>query len=99
MKKIEDHRDLNKKIVLLRVDLNVPIVGNKIKDPTRIIKVIPAIKYLLSQSAKIAIISHIGRPKGKINKDLSIVPVCEYLINELKTKKNIEHQRILKGYS
>ena len=86
MKKIEDHRDLNKKIVLLRVDLNVPIEGNKIKDPTRIIKVIPAIKYLLSQSAKIAIISHIGRPKGKINKDLSLSPVCEYLVNALKTK-------------
>ena len=86
MKKIEDHRDLNKKIVLLRVDLNVPIVGNKIKDPTRIIKVIPTIKYLLSQSAKIAIISHIGRPKGKINKDLSLSPVCEYLVNALKTK-------------
>ena len=96
MKKIEDNNDLNQKIVLLRVDLNVPIKNNKIKDPTRINKIIPAIKYLLGQSAKIAIISHVGRPKGKIRKDLSLGPVCEYLINSLKIEIKLVSENLNK---
>ena len=53
MKKIEDHKDLKQKIVLLRVDLNVPIKNNKIIDDNRIVKVLPMIKYLNGKVSKI----------------------------------------------
>ena len=65
MKNLKDLKDLNKKIVLLRVDLNVPLKNDEVLDATRINKVIPTISYLLNQNAKIVIITHVGRPKGK----------------------------------
>ena len=86
MKKIKDLGDLNQKIVLLRVDLNVPLQNNKVLDATRIQKVIPTISHLLSENAKIIIITHVGRPKGKKIIELSLKPICEYLKNELKVK-------------
>ena len=58
MKKIKDLGDLNQKIVLLRVDLNVPLQNNKVLDATRIKKVIPTISHLLSENAKIIIIGN-----------------------------------------
>ncbi len=64
--------DYKNKRVLLRVDLNVPVVNGEILDDTRITKIIPTIKLLQSQKAKIIIISHFGRPKGKFDKNLSL---------------------------
>ncbi len=86
MKKIKDLGDLNQKIVLLRVDLNVPLQNNKILDATRIKKVIPTISHLLSENAKIIIITHVGRPKGKKIIELSLQPICDYLKSELNLK-------------
>ena len=71
----------NKKI-LIRLDLNVPINGTNITDTNRIDKTIPTLQYLLKNNAKIIILSHIGRPKGKIVNELSLKPVC----NELEKK-------------
>ena len=88
MNYIKDKRDLNGKIVLLRLDLNVPIKNGKITDETRINKILPIFEYLLEKNAKIIVISHIGRPKGKKNKDLSLRPICESL--EKKLTKKIE---------
>ena len=59
------------KITLLRVDLNCPLNDEKITDTTRIEKVIPTILKLLEQKAKIVIISHLGRPKGKYSDQFS----------------------------
>ncbi len=86
MKKIKDLGDLNQKIVLLRVDLNVPLKNEKVLDATRINKVIPTISHLLEQNAKIIIITHIGRPKGRNINKLSLKPICHYLKHELKIK-------------
>ena len=86
MKKIEDLKDLDQKKVLVRFDLNVPLKDGRITDPTRIIKIIPTLKFLIKCKAKIIIISHVGRPKGKINKDLSMQPICEYLSTKLGKK-------------
>ena len=88
MNYIKDKRDLNGKIVLLRLDLNVPINNGKITDETRINKILPIFEYLIEKNAKIIVISHIGRPKGKKNKDLSLKPICESL--EKKLTKKIE---------
>ena len=88
MNNIKDHENLNQKKVLLRLDLNVPLNNGIITDQTRINKIIPIIEFLLSKNSQIIIISHVGRPKGKVNKDLSLKPICENL--EKKINKRIK---------
>ena len=83
MKSIREEVDLNGKKVLLRLDLNVPIDKVKITDTTRIDKIIPTLEFLVAQNANIIIISHIGRPKGKIVDKLSLRPICEDLSKKL----------------
>ena len=68
----------NKK-VLLRVDLNVPMKNSSITESSRIEKIIPTIKSLLAKEAKIIIISHIGRPKGKVVEGMSLKPISKKL--------------------
>ena len=71
--------DLKGKKVLLRVDLNVPMKNGAITETSRIEKIIPTIKLLLDKQAKIIIISHIGRPKGKVIEGMSLKPISEKL--------------------
>jgi phosphoglycerate kinase len=87
MRSIRDETNLNQKKVLLRLDLNVPLDNGKITDTTRIDKILPTINFLLKSEAKIIILSHVGRPKGKIINELSLKPICEDLKNKLN--KNI----------
>ena len=70
---IKDQENLNQKIVLLRLDLNVPLKDGIITDETRIDKILPIIDFLIKKKSKIIIISHVGRPKGKINKIFSVL--------------------------
>ena len=65
MNNIKDHENLEKKIVLLRLDLNVPLKDGIIIDETRINKILPVVKFLIDNNSKIVVISHIGRPKEK----------------------------------
>ena len=88
MKSISEELNLNNKKILLRLDLNVPLIDDKITDTTRIDKILPTLKFLISQNAKIIIISHIGRPKGKVVNELSLRPVCKDL--EIKLNQNIK---------
>ena len=88
MKNIEDQENLSGKIALLRLDLNVPLKNKDILDETRIDKIIPVINFLLNRKTKILVISHVGRPKGKKNNDLSLKPIC--LNIEKKIKKKIK---------
>ena len=83
MRKIKDESDLKEKKVLLRLDLNVPLSNGRITDTTRIDKILPTINFLLKNNAKIIILSHVGRPKGKIVNELSLRPICEYLKKKL----------------
>ncbi len=69
------------KIVLLRVDLNIPFENNQVLDSTRIKKILPTINNLLKHKAKIIIISHLGRPKGKWLDDFSLKVVISELEN------------------
>ena len=76
--------DVNGKRVLLRVDFNVPLDDNgNITDATRIRVVMPTIKYLLMNGAKVIVCSHLGRPNGEVNKKYSLLPVAKYLVGEL----------------
>ena len=83
MRSIKDETNLNQKKVLLRLDLNVPLDNGKITDTTRIDKILPTINFLLKNEAKIIILSHVGRPKGKVVSELSLKPICEDLKNKL----------------
>ena len=83
MRNIQDETNLNQKKVLLRLDLNVPLDNGKITDTTRIDKILPTINFLLKSEAKIIILSHVGRPKGKVINELSLKPICEDLKNKL----------------
>ena len=94
MKKIEDCKDLYLKKILVRLDLNVPLKNNQIVDTTRIDKILPTLNFLIQQKSKIIIISHIGRPKGKINSSLSMAPVCEYLSKKLNKKVELFNQNL-----
>jgi len=76
--------DLNGKKVLLRVDLNVPMKNGSITETSRIEKIIPTINLLLEKQAKIIILSHIGRPKGKVIEGMSLKPISEKLSSLLK---------------
>ena len=88
MKSIKEETNLEKKKILLRLDLNVPLLDGKITDTTRIDKILPTLNFLISQNAKIIIISHVGRPKGKVVNDLSLRPICKDL--EMKLNQNIK---------
>ena len=87
MRNIKSELNLKEKKILLRLDLNVPLNNGKITDTTRIDKIIPTIIFLLKSDAKIVILSHIGRPKGKIVNELSLKPVCEDL--KIKLNENV----------
>ncbi len=86
MNNIKDQENLYQKRVLLRLDLNVPLKNGIITDETRINKIIPIINFLTEKKSKIIIISHVGRPKGKVNKELSLKPICENLEKKIKKK-------------
>ena len=83
MKSITEVSNLENKRVILRLDLNVPLKNQEIQDETRILKILPVINFLIEKKAKIIIISHVGRPKGKVQKELSLIPICENLKSKL----------------
>ncbi len=74
------------KRVVVRLDLNVPINNSKIDDDTRIKIVEPFINKLIENKAKIILLSHLGRPKGKIISELSLKPIFNHLETKLKSK-------------
>lgn len=67
------------KNVLLRVDINVPMQNGEISDDTRIQAALPTIKYLAENNAKVILISHFGRPKGKIVPEMSLKPLISHI--------------------
>ena len=96
MNNIKDHENLNNKKVLLRLDLNVPLKNGVVTDQTRIDKILPVIDFLLKNKSKIIIISHVGRPKGKVVKDLSLKPIYKNLEKKIKKKIKFVKDNIYK---
>ncbi len=76
---------LKNKRVLMRVDFNVPIQNGKITDDSRIRASLPSIQYVLNQGAPLILMSHLGRPEGKIDPALSLTP-CAKRLSELLGK-------------
>ena len=79
IKQLDNDHNIEGKRVLLRVDFNVPLNDGSISETSRIQKVLPTIKSLISKKAKIIIISHLGRPKGKIVSELTLKPIAKKL--------------------
>ena len=81
-----DDLDVKGKRVLVRADLNVPVQGAKVTDDTRIVRQAPTIKELSEKGAKVIILSHFDRPKGKVVPSMSLRVLVEPLENALDTK-------------
>ena len=99
---------LEGKKVIVRVDLNVPMKNGAITESSRIIKILPTIKFLIEKKAKIIIFSHIGRPKGKFVNGMSLKPISNKLSdllnkevifnkNEICEKTSAEIDKITNG--
>lgn len=71
--------DVQGKRVLLRADLNVPVKDGKVTDATRLERLVPGLKDLARRGARVAVLSHFGRPKGGPDKENSLAPVAEML--------------------
>jgi phosphoglycerate kinase len=82
----EESLVLKGKKVIVRVDLNVPMKNGIITEVSRIVKILPTLKLLIKKKAKIIILSHIGRPKGKIVKGMSLEPISKKLANLLNVE-------------
>jgi len=83
IKRLADNLNLEGKRVLLIADFNVPINDGAITENSRIEKVLPTIKFLINKKAKIIIIAHLGRPKGKIIPELTLKPIADKLSDYL----------------
>jgi len=94
LKTIENIPELKGKRVILRVDFNTPLTDpdqngdRQVADNTRIKEALPTIKYLIKKGAKLIIITHLGRPDGKIVDSLVVDPVAKEL--EKLLKKHVE---------
>ena len=71
------------KTCLIRVDFNCPLADGRVADGTRIDRVLPGLKQLAEAGAGLVLISHLGRPKGKVVPEFSLAPVCDYLSEAL----------------
>ncbi|MFW8634296.1 phosphoglycerate kinase [Cribrihabitans pelagius] len=74
-----DDMDLNGKRVLVRVDINVPVEDGRVTDDTRIRRVAPTVKDILTGGGKPVLLAHFGRPKGKVAPEMSLRPLVPAL--------------------
>lgn len=77
---------LEHKTVLVRADYNVPMRGGKIADDYRTVQSLPTLHFLIKAGCKVVVIAHLGRPKGKLNKALSLEPIAQHLSELLGQK-------------
>ncbi len=80
-----DSQDVRGKRVVVREDLNVPMKNGAVGDPTRILAALATLRYLHEQGAKTIVLSHLGRPDGKVVPAMSLRPVAAELHARLGT--------------
>ncbi len=74
------------KRVFLRVDIDVPVENGKVADEIRLNAWFPTLKHLLNSRAKVILAGHLGRPKGVVSSEFSLLPVAKWLEKETKLK-------------
>jgi len=80
-----DEKDLAGKVVLTRVDINVPVENGRVTDATRIQRIVPTVKDILAKGGKPVLLAHFDRPKGKVVPAMSlrqIVPALEKALGQ-----------------
>ena len=80
--------DLKNKLILVRVDLNLPVVNGVVQDETRLQSVLPTIQEIIKKGGKVVLCSHFGRPNGEYNKKYSLKPLIEPLSKALNCPIN-----------
>src|SRR5690349_15023379 len=98
----EDHRmasktvadvDVKGKRVLMRVDFNVPLEGDKITDDRRIVQAMPTIKSVIERGGRVILMSHLGRPKGGPEAKYSLKPVAARLAELVNQCQAVPHPK------
>ena len=80
--------DLKNKLILVRVDLNLPVVNGVVQDETRLQSVLPTIQEIIKKGGKVVLCSHFGRPNGEYNKKYSLKPLIDPLSKALNCPIN-----------
>lgn len=104
IKSVEQLKKIKNKVILVRVDFNVPVAKGRVLDDYKIIQTLPTINYLLAQGARIILISHLGNPQKK-STAFSLKPIAiklsklikknVYLLNNIKDLASDNHQVVL----
>lgn len=97
LRTLKQLKNLKGKRALVRVDFNVPIDKRGVTDDTRIRETLPTIKYLLSKKTKIIVMTHLGRPEGKVVDSLKLDAVATRLQKLLGKKVKKLHNCVGKG--
>ncbi len=84
MQSIRNVKNLTGKSVLVRVDFNVPLEGGKVVEDSRLLASLPTIEFLIGAGAKVILLTHVGRPKGKVVDELKTDPIAARLSEILK---------------
>lgn len=92
LRTLKQLKNIRAKRILLRVDFNVPIDKRGVSDDTRIRETLPTINYLLKKKAKVIVVTHLGRPEGKVVERLKLTAVSQRLAKLLgKRVKKLNH--------
>ena len=85
IKYFSQNYNVENKSVIIRLDLNVPVKEKIILDHTKILQTVPFLENLVKKKAKVVVISHMGRPAGIKNNELSLTPVYKFLKEKINT--------------
>ena len=97
MFRFADELDVTGKTVLLRLDVNVPLADGVVSDDTRIRRIMPGVTALLKAGAKVVVLTHFGRPKGKLVPSLTVRPVAQCMAGLLGQPVQVESDVIGPG--
>lgn len=97
IKSIRQLKNPRGKRVLVRVDFNVPLKKGKVADDSRLRASLPTIQYLIKKKAKVILVSHLGRPEGKVVPSLSLKPVAKRLSVLIGQNVSVVNFRSLKS--